>query len=254
VNATGSAAVAKSRYALIAGSGFKDFAADSVTHSVETKYGKPSSPIRELVYGDQRVFLIARHGDDLQIPAHRVNYRANLLALKNLGVDHVLAVNTVGVITEKLEPGRLAVPDQLIDYTWGRDHTIHDGSADKLEHLDFTEPFCVDLRRRVLAAAAGAGVACHDGGVYAVTQGPRLESAAEVRRLARDGADFVGMTALPEAALAMEMGIRYACLSLVVNYAAGRGNASIHEDLQAHTATAKMLSMKVLREFFHTVY
>ena len=242
------------QYALIAGSGFREFGAGSASHEVETRYGRPSSPVRELEYGEHRVFLIARHGDDLQIPAHRVNYRGNMDALQQLGVECVIAVNTVGVISRHLQPGQLAVPDQLIDYTWGRDHSIYDGNTDNLTHVDFTEPFCGELRQRIIDAAHRAGIACHDGGVYAVTQGPRLETAAEIDRLARDGADLVGMTALPEASLAMELGMRYACLSLVVNYAAGRGNASIHEDLEAHTATAKMLSMKVLRELFHGLY
>jgi 5'-methylthioinosine phosphorylase len=242
------------QYALIAGSGFRDFGADSATHVVETEFGEPSSTVRELEYGEHRVFLIARHGDDLRIPAHRVNYRANMAALRQLGVDSVVAINTVGVISGQLMPGQLAVPAQLIDYTWGRGHSFHDGESDNLAHIDFTEPFCTDLRRRILDAAKVAGIACHDGGVYAVTQGPRLETAAEVRRLARDGADFVGMTAMPEASLAMELGMRYACLSLIVNHAAGCGHTLIHEDLEAHTATAKMQSMKVLRQFFHTVY
>jgi 5'-methylthioinosine phosphorylase len=254
VNRPDSGARLDTRYALIAGSGFREFGSDSAMHSAETKYGKPSSPIRELNYGEHQVFLIARHGEDLQIPAHLVNYRANLLALKQLQVDSIVAVNTVGVITEKLQPGQLTVPDQLIDYTWGRAHSIHDGTSGNLAHLDFTQPFCAELRRKILDAAVTAGVPCHDGGVYAVTQGPRLETAAEVMRIGRDGADYIGMTAMPEAALAMELGMRYACLSLIVNYAAGRGNASIHEDLDAHTATAKMQTMKVLREFFHAAY
>lgn len=244
---------ASARYGLIAGSGFQDFAADAPARQLDTCYGPPSSPVRELKYGAHTVYLIARHGDDLQVPAHRVNYRANLQALRQLEVDCVVAVNTVGVIVESLQPGQLAVPDQLIDYTWGRDHSIHDGKSDNLQHLDFTEPFSAELRRKILAAAEAAGVACHDGGVYAVTQGPRLETAAEVRRLARDGADYVGMTALPEASLAMEMGMQYACLSLLVNFAAGRGDKAIHDDLHTYTASARMLSMRVLRQFFQSV-
>jgi purine nucleoside phosphorylase len=242
------------QYALIAGSGFRDFGTDSATHIVNTEFGQPSSAVRELEYGEHKVYLIARHGDELRIPAHRVNYRANMAALHKLGVESVVAINTVGVISGQLSPGQLAVPAQLIDYTWGRDHSFHNGESDNLAHIDFTEPFCSGLRQKILDAAAAAGIACHDGGVYAVTQGPRLETAAEVRRLARDGADFVGMTAMPEASLAMELGMRYACLSLIVNYAAGFGETAIHEDLEAHTATAKMQSMKVLRQFFHAVY
>jgi purine nucleoside phosphorylase len=141
------------------------------------------------------------------------------------------------------------VPDQLIDYTWGRDHSIYEG-VDKLEHIDLTNPFSEQLRQEVLKAARRSDLSVHNGGVYAVTQGPRLETAAEVDRLERDGADYVGMTAMPEAALARELGMDYACLSLVVNYAAGRGEKSIHADIEASTITAKMQAMKVLRVFF----
>src|SRR5690606_41710983 len=137
-----------------------------------------------------------------------------------------------------------------IDYTYGRDHSIYDGESATLDHIDFTEPFCGRLRAGLLAAAAAARVACHDGGVYAVTQGPRLETAAEVDRLERDGADFIGMTAMPEAALARELGMRYACLSLIVNQAAGRGEREIHEDIEATTARARERAMRVLAAFF----
>lgn len=238
------------QYALLAGSGFHAFAEDAVSHEVSTRYGDPSSAVRELSYGDHTVYLIARHGDEIGIPAHRVNYRANMQALKSFGTERVVALNTVGIVSARQYPGQLAVPDQLIDYTHGRDHSIHDGESDSLEHVDFTEPFCPDLRRAILQAADDADVECHDGGVYAVTQGPRLETTAEVNRLERDGADYVGMTAMPEASLARELGMRYACFSLIVNYAAGRGEKAIHEDIEASTMTAKMQAMKVLREFF----
>ena len=158
-------------------------------------------------------------------------------------------MNTVGVITSNIHPGQVVVPDQLIDYTWGRDHSIYEG-VEKLEHIDLTNPFSEHLRQEVLKAARHSDVSVHNGGVYAVTQGPRLETAAEVDRLERDGVDYVGMTAMPEAALARELGMDYACLSLVVNYAAGRGEKSIHADIEASTITAKMQAMKVLRVFF----
>lgn len=239
------------QYALLAGSGFQAFGEESAEYRVATKYGDPSSPVRELEYGDHTVFLIARHGDGLDIAAHLVNYRANMMALRSLGVDNVLAVNTVGVISAKQCPGQLAVPDQLIDNTYGRDHSIYDNDSASLQHIDFSDPFCPQVRQSILQAARAAGIDCHDGGVYAVTQGPRLETAAEVDRLERDGADYIGMTAMPEASLAMELGMRYACLSLLVNYAAGRGEKAIHEDIEASTMTAKLQAMKVLREFFH---
>ena len=190
-----------------------------------------------------------RHGDDLLIPPHAINYRANLKALEKLAVDSIIAMNTVGVIAANLHPGQIAVPDQLIDYTWGRKHSIYDG-GDSIDHIDFTTPFSATLRSGLLQAARDADVGIHDGGVYAATQGPRLETAAEVDRLERDGADFVGMTAMPEAALARELGMEHACLSLIVNYAAGRGKKPIHDDLEAGTMTAKMQAMKILRVFF----
>jgi len=219
-------------------------------HRVMTGYGIPSSAVREIEYGEHKAFLIARHGDGLGIPAHLVNYRANMMALKMMGVTSVLSLNTVGVIAAGQYPGQLAVPQQLIDYTYGRDHSIHDGKSANLQHIDFSAPFCPDLRRAILRAAGAAEIECHDAGVYAVTQGPRLETAAEVERLQRDGADYVGMTAMPEASLAVELGMRYACLSLLVNYAAGRGETAIHEQIEATTMTAKLQAIKVLREFF----
>ena len=240
---------AKRQYAIIAGSGFQSFGGDAKGKLVDTKFGEPSGPIRELQYDDHTVFLLPRHGDDLSIPPHAINYRANLKALQQLKVDSVIGLNTVGIIGQNIHPGQIAVPDQLIDYTWGRAHSVHDGSG-PLDHVDFTEPFSEDLRQGLLQSAHAANVSICDGGVYAVCQGPRLETAAEVDRLQRDGANYVGMTAMPEAALARELGMDYACLSLVVNYAAGRGENSIHADIEASTMTAKMQSMKVLKEFF----
>ena len=237
------------QFAIIAGSGFRDFGVDSEGKELGTEYGDPSGPIRELEYDDQSVFLLPRHGDNLLIPPHRINYRANMKALATLGVETVIAMNTVGVINANLHPGQIAIPAQLIDYTWGREHSYYEG-GEEIEHIDFTRPLTESLRQQLLDAAADAGVDIYDGGVYAATQGPRLETAAEVDRLERDGADFIGMTAMPEAVLARELGIDYACLSLIVNYAAGRGEKPIHDDLEAGTMTAKMQAMKVLRMFF----
>lgn len=242
-------AMSGKQYAVIAGSGFRSFGNDSAGITVSTSFGNPSGPIRELQYDDHIVYLLLRHGDELLIPPHAINYRANMKALQQLETDCVIAMNTVGVITSNIHPGQVVVPDQLIDYTWGRNHSIYEG-VEKLEHIDLTNPFSEHLRQEVLKAARHSDVSAHNGGVYAVTQGPRLETAAEVDRLERDGVDYVGMTAMPEAALARELGMDYACLSLVVNYAAGRGEKSIHADIEASTITAKMQAMKVLRVFF----
>lgn len=242
----------RKQYAIIAGSGFQLFGSDSAATIVTTKYGEPSGPLRELIYDDHSVYLLGRHGEDLLIPPHAINYRANMQALKQSGVDSVISINTVGVISREVQTGQLALPDQLIDYTWGRAHSIYEGSGE-LEHIDFTTPFAESLRAELLQAAKKASVAILDGGVYATLQGPRLETAAEVDKLERDGADYIGMTAMPEAALARELGMNYACLSLIVNYAAGRGDNSIHADLEASTMTAKIQAMKVLRAFFGAV-
>lgn len=241
---------ARPQYAVIAGSGFQSFGKDSAEHQLSTDYGVPSSPVREVAYGGQMVFLLARHGDELLIPPHRINYRANLAALRSLGVERIIALNTVGVIAAGQHPGEITIPDQLIDYTFGRDHSIHDGESDSLNHIEFTEPFAGRLRADLLAAAQKSGIEVHDGGVYAVTQGPRLETIAEVNRLERDGADYIGMTAMPEAALARELDMEYACLSLVVNYAAGRGEKAIHADIEASTVTARSRAMTILQAFF----
>jgi purine nucleoside phosphorylase len=203
-----------------------------------------------MLFGEKQVLVLPRHGDDHTLPPHAINYRANVVALKEAGADSILALNTVGAISDKCGPGGLAVPSQIIDYTWGRAHTIYDGSDDDFDHIDFTQPFSASLRVALLSAADAAGIDCYDGGVYAATQGPRLETAAEVDRLERDGADFVGMTGMPEASLACELGVEYACLSLVVNLAAGRSDVPIHDDVEANMAAARMRAMQVLKHFF----
>lgn len=191
--------------------------------AMTTPFGAPSAALTVgRLHGVEVVFL-ARHGDGHAIAPHRINYRANIHALHAQGVRDVIAVATVGGICDELNPGALVVPDQIIDYSHGRDATFFDGVAQPLQHIDFTWPFHGAMRDRLLRAGAASGEPLHDGGVYGATQGPRLETAAEIIRMARDGADIVGMTAMPEAALAREMGLDYAMLCVVVNAAAGRG-------------------------------
>lgn len=240
----------KRQYGIIAGSGFASFGDGADGVQVATRFGPPSSAVRELAYDDHSVHVILRHGERHDLAPHAINYPANLEALKMRGVDSVIALNTVGVIRAGIEPGQLAIPTQLIDYSWGRHHSIYAEPCASLEHVDMTEPLTPALRQALLAAATRAEAACHDGGVYAVTQGPRLETAAEVDRIERDGGDYIGMTAMPEAGIARELGMDYACISLVVNYAAGRGEQAIHEDIEECTMTAKMQAMRVLRAFF----
>ena len=239
-------------YGILVGSGFDQFAASAAPRRVSTRFGEPSAPIRPVDFGGKTVLILPRHGDDHDLPPHLVNYRANLVALQGLGAHSVIALNTVGVISDVREPGQVAVPDQVIDYTWGREHTIYDSPQSGFAHIEYTEPFSAELRIAILKAAQRAGVECFDGGVYAATQGPRLESAAEVDRLERDGADFVGMTGMPEASLAMELGLDYACLSLIVNKAAGRGDKPIHDDVESSTLSARSQAMRIIDAFFES--
>lgn len=238
------------QHAIIVGSGFQDFARVSEPRSVKTRFGTPSAPLRTMSFDEKQVLVLPRHGDDHTLPPHAINYRANIVALKEAGAQAIVALNTVGAVSDRCGPGGLAVPAQIIDYTWGRAHTIYDGNDDDFDHIDFTQPFSEPLRAALLSAADSAGIDCYDGGVYAATQGPRLETAAEVDRLGRDGADFVGMTGMPEASLARELGVDYACLSLVVNLAAGRSDVPIHDDVEANMAAARMRAMQVLKQFF----
>jgi purine nucleoside phosphorylase len=200
--------------------------------------------------GGHEVLWLPRHGDEHAIPPHRINYRANLYALEAAGATAVIAMNTVGVITERLRPGDIVIPAQLIDYTWGREHTYFDGTTGEVRHVEFSAPFTPALRERLLCAAGAAGIDCVDGGVYAVTQGPRLETPAEIDRLERDGADMVGMTAMPEAVLAAELGLEYAAIGLAVNPAAGRTEASLHAEVEKYSRAARDKAEALLGAFF----
>ncbi len=214
----------------------------------KTPYGEPSSPVLRTNIGGRNVLAIARHGESQNIPPHLVNYRANTWILREHGVSQCIAVNAVGIIAaDTFEPGGLAIPDQLIDYTWGREHTFDDGSSGQLRHIEFTEPFDVVLRGR-LAAVAARSAAAQGRGIYGVTQGPRLETAAEIDRMARDGCTMVGMTAMPEAALARELGLRYAICAVGVNHAAGRGpgGADIHAQLDRYVTDGMVKALATL--------
>ena len=215
--------------AIIGGTGVEELEGLEVLreHCIETPFGEPSRPVQEGRVGKAPIYFLQRHGSPAAIPPHRINYRANLWALKSLGVEHIIAINAVGGISELMRPGRLVIPDQVVDYTWGREHSFDDGGDGQLMHIDFTEPYERDLRSALLKAAVAAGIPHADGGVHGVTQGPRLETAAEIRRMARDGCDVVGMTGMPEAALARELDIPYASVCVVVNPAAGLGDQRI---------------------------
>lgn len=233
--------------AIIGGSGLYHLQqADAPCTLVSTPYAEqPVALYREQGAAGELWFL-PRHGKTHNVAPHEINYRANLWALQQQGVRHVIAINAVGGISEGQLPGTLLLPDQLIDYTWGREHSYFSGEHSFDSHIDFTEPYDALLRQLLLQAAAACGIPLGAHGVYACTQGPRLETAAEVRRLARDGCDIVGMTGMPEAALARELGIAYACVALVVNRAAGLGEPVIAMDAIRAVLEAGMLRVRTL--------
>lgn len=238
--------------AIIGGSGLTQLASMEVSRRevVRTPFGEPSGA---LIFGrlcQRQMIFLARHGYGHTIPPHQVNYRANLWALKQAKADAVVSVASVGGIRADLVPGTLVIPHQIIDYTWGRRSTFFEGPDQPVHHIDFTHPYDQGLRERLLGAALRAGEVVVDGGVYAATQGPRLETAAEVNRLERDGADLVGMTGMPEAALARELELPYAALSVVANYAAGRAASAqgIHFDSIEQVLQEAMLRVRCVLE------
>ena len=215
--------------AIIGGSGLTQLSNLDVTHrmAVRTPYGEPSGALTFGRIAGEDVVFLARHGYGHTIPPHEVNYRANIWALKEQKVEGVISVASVGGIRTDMKPGVITVPHQIIDYTWGRKNTFFEGGEQPVTHIDFTEPYSAQLRRRILDAARAGEEPVVEDAIYAASQGPRLETAAEIDRLERDGADVVGMTGMPEAALAREVGLEYATIAVVANFAAGRA-ASLH--------------------------
>ena len=215
--------------AIIGGSGLTQLGNLDVTHkqAIRTPYGEPSGALTFGNIAGKKVVFLARHGYGHTIPPHEVNYRANIWALKEQKVDGVISVASVGGIRADMKPGTIAVPHQILDYTWGRKFTFFEGGEQPVTHIDFTDPYSAVWRSRIICAAEACGEPVLDGAVYASTQGPRLETAAEINRLERDGADMVGMTGMPEAALAREAGLEYAAIAVVANFAAGRAD-SLH--------------------------
>ena len=214
--------------ASIGGSGLTQLSSLGVTRrlAVRTPYGEPSAV---LIFGqmrDKEVCFIARHGYGHTIAPHEVNYRANIWALREVGIKRIISVASVGGIGPTMTPGTLALPKQIIDYTWGRPSTFFEGGDTEVTHIDLTHPYSLTLRDALKRAADTAHEPVVDAGVYACTQGPRLETAAEINRLERDGCDLVGMTGMPEAALARELALEYAAIAVVANYAAGRGDSA----------------------------
>ncbi|MWV13415.1 S-methyl-5'-thioinosine phosphorylase [Pseudomonas sp. R-28-1W-6] len=216
-------------YAIIGGTGLTQLEGLTLTEelALDTPYGAPSAAIQRGLYAGREVLFLARHGHPHRIPPHQVNYRANLWALRQAGAEAIIAVNAVGGIHAAMGSGHLCVAHQIIDYTWGREHTYFAGDIEHVTHIDFSYPYDETLRGKLVDALQALGHAHSSHGVYGATQGPRLESVAEIARMERDGCDIVGMTGMPEAALARELELPYACLALVVNPAAGKSSGII---------------------------
>ncbi len=224
----------KQKIAIIGGTGLTSLANIDIIRReiVMTPYGEPSSP---LIYGvinrletegaknseNNELVFLARHGHAHNIPPHRVNYRANLFALKKVGVTSIIAVNAVGGIRHDMRPGSLVVPDQIIDYTAKRINTFYEDNLTHVTHIDFSYPYNAELSQSIIETAKQANIAIIQGATYGATEGPRLETAAEIQRLKNDGCDIVGMTGMPEAALARELGLDYASICVNANWAAG---------------------------------
>ncbi len=240
--------------AIIGGRGLTELANLKITHRqvLRTPYGEPSGAFMFGTLNQHEVIFLARHGYGHTIPPHLVNYRANLWALREQGVTEVVSVATVGGIRADLTPGTIVVPDQIIDYTHGRDATYFDTGDTRYTNANFALPYNPGLRSRILKSARTVGQDCVDGGVYAATQGPRLDSIAEVNRYERDGADMIGMTGMPETALAMELELKYATIAVVVNYAAGRGDSKQGVNVE-QTITTAAASMDRVRSILECV-
>ncbi|MGH8215327.1 MAG: S-methyl-5'-thioinosine phosphorylase [Rhodanobacteraceae bacterium] len=239
--------------AIIGGTGVYAFPGleHPVRHEVANRWGSPSSAIVTGEVDGLSLAFLARHGEDHAIAPHRINYRANIAALHEMGCGRVVGVNAVGGIRDDMAPRVLAIPDQLIDYTCGRAASFCDADGEAVLHVEFGDPYSTALRRELLTAAAVAGIQVVDGGCYGATQGPRLETRAEIARMRRDGCDLVGMTGMPEAALARELGMQYACIAVVANWAAGCGpdpDVPIElAEIHAHLAAASIRIPEIVR-------
>ncbi len=232
--------------ALIGGTGLNQFGGGAGALQIDTPFGPPSGNVQVLATEPLRMLFLPRHGSPHRLPPHCVNYRANLWALKEAGADYVLGVYAVGGMGGSYSPGTLAAPDQLVDYSWGRAHTYSDSADVPLQHVDFSWPFEGELRQHLLAVARELGIELQESACLGVFQGPRLETAAEIRRAQRDGCDLAGMTALPEAALARELGLDYAGLAVVSNYAAGILDQPLSEEDIAATLLEPMQRVRTL--------
>ena len=239
-----------SEIAIIGGTGLTSLKNLEITRRemVRTPFGEPSGPLTFGTFSGHEVVFLARHGYGHTIPPHKVNYRANMWALQETGVKHIIAVAAVGGIADNLTPAKLAFPDQIIDYTWSRVNTFFEEGLSTVVHIDFTEPYCNELRDKLVAAARKAKLDAVESGTYGATQGPRLETAAEINRLEQDGCTMMGMTGMPEATLARELEICYATCAVVANKAAGRAEGKITMEEIDTCLTGGMEKVRTLLE------
>lgn len=243
------------KIAIIGGTGLSSISATKIeaTREVDTSYGQPSAALRFIDFSGKEIIFLPRHGDPHTIPPHKVNYRANIDALKQHGVETIIAVNAVGGITPDMYPGRIVIPQQIIDYTYGREQTFYQDHLTQVTHIDFTNPYSASLRRQLSILDVSKTLNVFSGGVYAATQGPRLETAAEINKLEKDGCDIVGMTGMPEASLAREVNIDYATLCLVVNWAAGKTDTEISmATIRQHLKNGMDKVRSILEQFIAT--
>lgn len=241
-----------STLAIIGGTGLTQLANLNIVKQIQldTPFGKPSAAYVQGELNGRLLIFLARHGNPHTIPPHKINYRANIWGLKELGVTQIIAVAAVGGITAAMQPAHIAIPDQLIDYTFGREHTFFADDLPAVTHIDFSYPYAAKVRDRLITAAAKAAVAISATGTYGCTQGPRLETAAEIRRMLQDGCDLVGMTGMPEAALARELGLDYAALAVVANWGAGivAGEITMAE-IEQHLQVGMANTASILQAF-----
>lgn len=239
-----------SKIAIIGGTGLTSLSGLEIVNReiIQTPYGEPSAPVVHGQLAGQEIIFLPRHGAGHTIPPHKINYRANIWAIKNAGAEKVVAVNAVGGIREDMQPGTLVIPDQIVDYTWSRINTYFEESLSHVVHIDFTEPYCSDLRNELISAADRTGIEIVKQAVYAATQGPRLETSAEINRLEKDGCDLVGMTGMPEASLARELELCYASVCVVANLGAGRGDEELTMDMIEKNLSQGIVKVRTLLE------
>ena len=245
--------------AIIGGTGLTHLKGLEISDEIflKTPFGIPSAPYIIGKLENKKVIFLARHGNPHCIPPHKINYRANIWGLKELGVTQIIAVTAVGGITPNMPPEKIVIPDQIIDYSYGREHTFFADDLESVTHIDFTYPYTPKLREIIINLANEHKIIISPTATYGCTQGTRLETAAEIRRMENDGCDIVGMTGMPEAALARELKLDYAGISVVVNWGAGKiageiTMSQIHQHLEKGMGNATQLLMALIKTLVYT--